>query len=133
MDKCKLTISKLYSNKSCVFIQVKDVDAGIKFLEIEIDFEEFAKCLMGQGEMKCLMKTNKIQNVGKTIKRDTLEFELPMDNYVMEKKDIIDLAKKNCPDGWDVYNYFGSKDSFFTKNNKPYARTQIKKWVKKEK
>ncbi len=132
MDKCKLTITRRCAgDDSNVNIEVRDTDAGVKFLSIKIDFEEFAKCLMGQAEMECLMKVNNLENVGKVIERDNLEFELPTVDYSKRKDFAASEAEKVCPEGWTPFNSFSSKDSFFTKDNKPHARTSIRRWVTK--
>lgn len=71
-----------------------------------------------------------LSHVGKKLVMDKLEFELPEDaDYSTEKEMARTLAKAICPVGWTPDMYFGSQNSFFTKDGKRYARTIIRSYV----
>ena len=132
--KAKLTISRPQrsNGKRMISITVRDSDAGIEFLEIDISLESFAECITGLAYAECDIEFSGLENVGKQIERDTIEFEIPEYIYFGTRKEIAyKLAKETAPDGWIVSNYFGSQSSFFRKDGKDYARTSISRWVEK--
>ena len=131
--KAGLTISRPpYGDGSRkISIQVKDRDASIKFLELEVDYDKFAECLTGLAEVDCEIKVNKIENVGKVIERKKIEFEIPGPEYEVSDEIMKRLAPENTPDGWECSVYFNSQDSFFKKDGKEYARTHISRWIDK--
>lgn len=135
MNKGSLTISRpsYGGDKKKILIQVRDVDAGIRFLDIEIDYADFAACLTGLSEQSCEFEARGLQNVGKRVERDKIEFEVYNPYYKKDDPELIALAKVATPEGWTCSTYFGSQDSFIKKDDKYYARTSISRWVEKEK
>lgn len=135
MHKAKLTISKpsYGDDKRKISIQVKDVDARIRFLKIEIDYDKFTECLTGLADIDCEMEFRGLQNVGKKIETKQLEFKIGDVDYCEMKKVAHKTAKSIVSDEWSCSDYYGSKDSFFMKDGKQWARTTASKWVEKEK
>lgn len=131
--KAALTISRpSYSNgKQKISISVEDVDAVIDFLEIEIDLDEFARCITGLGMAKCEMEVRGLKNVGKKRESMDIVFEMPDVDYNKKLETAQRLAKEAAPEGWESSVYFGSQDSFFTKDGKQYARTRASRCVEK--
>ena len=130
--KGQLTISRpSYSGeRKSISIKVKDSTAGVNFLDIEIPLDNFAECLTGLAAVDCSIEVRGLENVGKTIKRENLVFEMPASiKYSERKSAAFDLAKLAAPAGWVVRDYFDSQDSFFTKDGKDYAQTQMMRWV----
>ena len=134
MKEAKISITRKNSNSEDdnIRIVVYDVDADIEFLELEIDPREFSLALTGLSMVRCLMETMGLNNVGKTIERDTITFKMPECSYKDRKEIAYKAAQEAAPYGWYVSNYFGSKDSFFTKDGEAYGRTSITRWVEKD-
>ncbi len=131
--KAQLSISRLsygYDRRKIKII-VQDTDAEIKFLEIEMDLCKFVECITGLPSVDCDMELKNIQNLGKQKERKTIEFQLPKEKYLLKDEEIIEIAKKHVPEGWTCDMYFDSKGSFFTKDDKRFARTDIVRWITK--
>lgn len=133
--RAALTISRpsYGTGEKKISITVKDKDAGIRFLEIEIDYDTFAEALTGLSESDCMMTVRGLENVGKNIERKEFKFKMPDCGYHNVKDVAAQEAEKLAPEGWKVSTYFGSKDSFFEKDGERHAKTTISRWVKKEK
>ena len=131
--KAQLSISRPFhgDGRKKIEITVQDTDAGIEFLKIEMDLGKFAECLTGLSFVDCDMELRDIQNVGKQKERKAIEFQIPKERYLLKDEEIREIAKEHIPEGWTCGMYFGSKDSFFTKDDKIFARTDISRWVEK--
>jgi hypothetical protein len=129
--KGSLTISRptCGNGREYISIQVKDVNARVRFLEVEINYAEFTACLTGLSETKCDLVVRGLHNVGKTKETDRIMFEMPKHNYNNTRETAILEAQKNTPEGWECDTYFGSQDSFYQKDGKSWATTQIFRWV----
>lgn len=117
-------------------IEVEDASSGIRFLEINLSSEQFMSCLGRLAMVKCDINVKGIEKVGKTMEISKHEFEIPDYVYSLKLDDpdtftqeVRELAQDGLMDGWIADSYFGSKDSFFTKDNKQYARVTIRRWV----
>lgn len=128
----KITISRpnCSSGRKYISIRIDDADAEINFLDIEIGLEEFSEALTGLGSTPCKMEIRGLENVGKKIEREVLEFVLPSGEF-RSKEEAVREAIKNCPDGWTPSLYFGSQTSFFDRDGKRMARCNISRWVDK--
>jgi len=106
-NKAKLTISRpMYGDgRKVISIKVKDSDAVIQFLSIEIGLNEFAECLTGLSEVECEMETRELHNVGKIRETDSIEFEIPGPQYSIGEGDLNEIAKANTPEGWECSLY----------------------------
>ena len=84
MNKGKLTISRpsFGSDKEVIAISVIDKDAVVEFLEIEIDLDEFARCITGLSNIDCNFETRYLEVVGKKREQDTIQFKIS-DDYNM--------------------------------------------------
>ena len=58
-------------------------------------------------------------------------FEIPkeMSGYGHNAEKLQELAQSKLTDGWIADKYFGSQTSFFSKDEKHYARCTIRRWV----
>jgi hypothetical protein len=132
--KAELSISRpsYGDGRKKISILVNDSEARIEFLEIEIDLEAFSECITGLGHCDCEMEVRGLQNVGKKIENMPIVFEVPKElRYSRNKYKIQTLAEKATPDGWHCSTYFGSQNSFFSKDDKDFARTTASRWVDK--
>lgn len=127
--KGRLTISRpsYGDGRKKISIQVKDENAGIRFLEMEVDLDKFTNALTGLCEQECDVKVTGLQNIGKKIERSKIEFEMTEDRFNKE------VAKRVCEslltDGWQLRDSFSSQGSFFKENGKNMARANIVRWV----
>jgi hypothetical protein len=131
--KAQLTISRPnYSDgKNKIKISVRDTEAVINFMDIEIDLDKFTECLTGLSLVDCDMEVRGLENVGKKRESMDIVFELPKEKWHVSKEEAAELAKKATPEGWVCSTYFGSQDSFFKKDDKYYGKTTANRWVVK--
>ena len=129
--KGKLTISRpsYGDGRRKISINVKDVDAGIRFLELEIDLDSFAEAITGLSEIECDLKVMALHNVGKKIERNKIEFKLPSDDICDRKYLAEEELDKVIPEGWSSMETFSSQNSFFKVDGEPWARANIMRWI----
>ena len=119
-----------------VKITVRDTDAVVEFLEVEIDLDKFTECLTGLSGVDCDMEFRRLEVVGKVREHKELTFKMPDSAGFYDKDGARAEAPKPTPDGWEFSDYFGSQDSFFSKETQEgdrgeWARTSIMRWVEK--
>jgi hypothetical protein len=127
--KGNITISRptYGDDRKLITIQVKDRESVTRFLDIEIEYDNFAQLITGLSEVEIDFTVRDLEHVGKV--REVKELEFPIGSGFDDRKEVaIREAKKHTPDGWVCDNYFGSQTSFFTKDDVSYARTTIKRW-----
>lgn len=115
-------------------IEVRDKNASILLVDVKMTPESFMAALGRTGHCPAdLQVTEYPERIGKTMKVDSLSFQLPArakNLYGEECANIARLkAEKVCPKGWQADMYFGSQNSYFTaKDGQKWARTTIRKW-----
>ena len=131
--KAALTISRpsYGDDRKKISIQVRDINARIQFLELEIDLDKFTECLTGLSEVESDMEFRGLENVGKSKETMKIEFEIPDASYITGKDKVKEIAVLNTPEGWTCSSYFSSQNSFFQKDDKYFARTTASRWVEK--
>lgn len=117
-----------------VRIKIIDDDSRCKFVEVELTTQQFTSALGRLSNVECKStKVHGLENVGKTQQFAPFSFVVTSHLKSGDRKTrAIELAKKNCPDGWFPDLYFGSKDSFFYEDDELWARTIIRRWVDKQ-
>jgi len=111
-------------------IDVKDSDAAITFLKIELTPEQLSQCLSRLVNVKCESAiVCDLDKVGKKHTNKKLEFKMPSESMYKDVDTATKLAKENCPDGWEPDLYFGSQESFFYKDGELWAECTIRKWI----
>ena len=119
----------ILADKGGVKIELYDLTAGRTFAVISLTPEQFTQALSRLMYTECEIALHNLDIVGKTMKMDRLTFELPTGTDYKNRTDIaVKLAIEKCPEGWEPDLYFNSQESFFTKDDKNYARTVIRKW-----
>lgn len=126
--KIKGKISLLINQKQTL-IELTCENSNIQFAEITLTPKQLNQVLSRVCNVECDIEVHGLDNVGKVIHRKTHEFEMPETEWKMKKEVAGILAKETCPEGWKPSLYFGSKDSFFEKDGKQFARCQINKWT----
>lgn len=119
------------SGPEVISIRLVDDDAGIEFVQVEVELAAFSDCLTGLADTDCEFEVRGLENVGKRIERETIEFLMPDCEFGNRKSVAKEEAMKVTPEGWTPKLYFGSQDSFFQREGKDYARTHIVRWVNK--
>ncbi len=125
---CKIT---LLVDKQGARIELHDVPSGLTFFRAEMTAEDFMAALgrLGYAGMEKAEIFN-LEKIGKTLLIDKIEFEMPEGVPHKElSKVAYQLALEQCPAGWEPDSYFNSRDSFFYKNEKQWARATIRKYV----
>lgn len=121
-------------NREYTEIELKDVNSNITFATVRLTPEQTIACLSRLGHVECEIELDGLDNLGKKMQISKLEFEIPANIYrqqmrVIPVKELTEYAQSLLTDGWVADSYFGSKDSFFTRDGKKYARCTIRRWV----
>lgn len=109
-----------------ISITIRDENAVQEFIEVRIKYEDFTKAIMNRPS-PIEFKVRGLDKVGKVRISERLDFEIPKDLDKWRDEGMIELhslAKEAAGEGWEPSLYFGSKESFFTKDGSEYARTQ---------
>jgi len=127
--KISISVTHCGSGEKYISIELIDEASGIHFVDAKMSFEDFAKAITGQAHMKMHFKARGLDRVGKVMEHKPFEFVIPKCDYHDRLHIAEKIAVRICPEGWVPDKYFGSKDSFFEKDGKQYARTTIRRWV----
>jgi len=75
----KLTISRpiCSDGSEYVSISVLDEDSNINFLNIQIGYSDFTKCLMGLSRVDCELSTRGLDKVGLYLRTRKISVEMP--------------------------------------------------------
>jgi len=110
--KGQISISRVFGDESYIQIEIIDKNSRAHFLEIRMDFEEFAKCLTGQSHIDMEFTPRGLYVVGKIKEQKELKFEIPESINFLHHKDYAEKhAQTFADDGWTASLYFGSQDS----------------------
>lgn len=135
----RITISRPNSNhpdwENKIHIQVIDENSQAIFLDILINYDEFTKAITGQS-VPMKFEKRQLENVGLHKVSELIEFELPVigaGNDITRESLAEAVAKKLCDKTeWKPDLSFNSRNSFFEKDNKTFARTYKYKFVNKK-
>jgi len=126
----QLTISRQIGGGERISIRIRDERAGIEFVEATLTLEQYALAISGQGYVPCEVVVQGLENVGKRLEVDTLEFPLGCSEYGGKRKEIAaQQAAEWCPAGWLPDTRFGSRGSFFQRDGETWARCTIRRWA----
>ena len=79
--KARVSINQFTGSRSGMMLSVKDDESGLIICEVEMDFEQFGRCVSGSGdkvgEIRTLIKPEHLQNVGKTREWKYVSIKLP--------------------------------------------------------
>ena len=121
----------LLASEDGVSIEIEDEASSCVIVKGFLTSEQFCQALGRLAHTK--MKECAVYNldiVGKKMELDKLEFPLSSDDYTNNRELAQKEVHKYCPEGWKPDISFSSQNSFFyTKDNKRYARTTIRRWV----
>ena len=110
-------------------LEIRDRDAGICFVALELTAEKFVGLLARQGLVRCDAEVQGLENVGKMQVHKKHEFRIGPSDYHTRDDIARAEARASCPPGWTTDGYFGSQSSFFRRDGEEWARTTIRRWV----
>ena len=114
-------------------IEIEDHNASTRFVRIKLTPEQLSKCLSRQALVECEIEVSGLNKVGKVHENKNFTFEIPDNLRGSSNSDELSQICQHLLDenneGWVCDGYFGSKNSFFEKNGKVYARAVIRRWV----
>jgi len=130
--KIQAQISIMFSDNG-LDIQIRDNDSFIEFIDLHLNPKQTCQALSRLGNTPVeTCDVIGLEHVGKYLETQKLTFGMP-ENFPYDKELAYNQARMNCPEGWEVDNYFGSQDSFFTdKHGLHFARATIRRWVDKK-
>lgn len=121
----------LLVNSDETTIEVEDVNSRLSVIKIKLTPEQLSQALSRLSSTPCQFQFNDSGLIGKIHKCKKIEFELPdeLQGYSRDDGVLHLFALTKCSDGWVPDKYFGSQDSFFTKDGRRWARCTIRRWV----
>jgi len=114
-------------------IELRDDDSSTMIARVELTPEQFSSAMSRLAYTECSIEVfpEKYDRVGKVMEHKTFEFKMPVKKFGYDKETAKDIIKTLCPKGWIPELSFSSQGSFFMKDEKWWARTIIRRWVKK--
>lgn len=109
--KGKLAIVRpLGGDSGQINIHVEDDQAGVRFLEIVISLENFAKAITGQGGIDCNLKIRALSKVGLIREHKSMRVFVPDHAYSDREEVAGGAVRKAESDGWigridDAHNH----------------------------
>lgn len=118
-----------------VRIELRDNASSSLFAVVKLSPTQFCQAMSRLAHTPCeKMEVFDLEKLGKTLEYKPFEFEMPIVDFNTDrKKEADELVRKLCPKGWTPDLYFNSQSSFFRRDEKSFARTTIRRWVKKTK
>lgn len=114
-----------YFSRDGLRVAITDGKSRIKFLEMKIKPEDLYGIFASYGAVPCQLEFNKLQHVDKKLEVQEFIFEVSEADISV----AIEECKKVCPEGWIADTYYGSKGSFFEKDDKKLARTTLRRYT----
>ena len=113
-------------------IEVTDDDSCLTFLDIHMSSEQICKALSRLASVSVdSCEVYGLERIGKTMEHKRFSFQIPGESFRDRKALAEQISQSQCPEGWESDNYFGSQDSFFSKDGKDYARTTRRRYIEK--
>lgn len=117
-------------NSEYTKIEIRDSDSVTILCEVKLTPEQLSTMLSRQVRVDCECETGDLSRIGKKHENRNFEFEFNHSHSKEELSATCDEAMKKAGlDEWVPDNYYGSRDSFFKKDDKFYARVTIRRWV----
>lgn len=115
-------------------IRITNNQSNTDFVRAKLTPEQLSMCLSRMGNTKCEVDVYGLDKIGKTHENTKFEFEIldsmhKKGNEVSLHATCIESLQKQGMEGWIPDAYYGSQDSFFSRNGKHFARVTIRRWV----
>lgn len=129
--KIEVSIDIRASYDDKITINIYDKISGTMFFEAVMTNEQFINATMNRLAHTPITSAslNHIERVGKKLELDTFVFEIPRNCDDEYAKTNVDILVRAIPGNWVAEKSFSSQNSFFSKDDKYYARTTIRRWV----
>ena len=131
--KIKSKVS-IHCGEDGVWVVIDDSLSGLPFLRCFIPASDFMAMVGGKRNVEVDMEIHNLDKIGKTLEHKTFIFEMPLfpglPTLSTARTVARDYVKRICPEGWKPDLHFLAKDSFFLKDGKRFAKTELRRWVK---
>ena len=110
-------------------IELYDSDASTTFAKVVLTPEQLSSALSRLAYTECDIEVFGLEKLGKRMEHKKFDFEVPKD---IDKKELAKLSQELIDKengGWISDGYFSSQDSFFTRDDKRYARCIVRRWL----
>lgn len=121
-------------NQDYATIEIRDDNACTTFVKVTLTPEQLSCALSRLSKTECKVEVFGLDRVGKKHEHKSFEFEVSEE--VLKGKGnmayncaIAMNAQGLIDEGWISDNYYGSQNSYFTKDGKKFARTIIRRYV----
>ena len=114
-----------------MIIELHDADSNMRFAEVKLSPEQAMQVMSGVRMTECTMRVCGLELVGKRMEQDTMVVEVP-DRICLgdeRKKAAEEAVLAVLPDGWELFDSFSSKGSFFRRGGRRFVRANIRRWV----
>jgi hypothetical protein len=108
-------------------IKVRCESSKITFLEVTLTNDELASMMSRLANTSCDFEVKGLDKVGKQMEHRVFEFEY-FDKSNIEYTCETAMGNDGLVD-WTSMHFYGSQNSFFTKDGKQMARTTIRRWI----
>lgn len=120
----------IFINREYTTFEIEDENASVTFVKIRLTPEQLSAALSRQAMVECELEVHGIEKVGKRMEHESFVFEIPKELASSNNEDKLhEIAQGLLSDGWISDRYFRSQNTFFTKDDKQYARVTIRRWV----
>ena len=110
-------------------LEIYDDEARLRIVKITLNNKQVCQMLSRLSNVNCEnTEVFGLDKIGKKHTNKSFDFPMPEHEWSNRIKVALKEIKKVCPKRWESDDYFGSRDSFFLKNGKEYARVTIRKW-----
>ncbi len=117
----------LFSAERGMTIEVKDANSGSQVFTVNLPADQIAKMLSSRAHLPCMYTVERTDISGKHEHRAEMSVELPEGLAYGDREAVAErLLIAQCPEGWETSCYLGSKDSFYKKGDRSYAKTIIR-------
>lgn len=114
-------------------IELIDMNANTVFVQVTLTPEQLSQMLSRLSHTHCEIEVMGLDKVGKTHENEQFEFEIDRNissstySVILQKiaQEILDIEGG----GWIADVYFSSQNSFFTFNDKNYARCTKRRYI----
>lgn len=109
-------------------LEIVDETSRVRVVKLKLTCEDVCRMFSRHAFLPCFVEYGNLSRVGKKLVLDNIKFEMPVCDYNKRNEIAYSKAVELCPEGWQVDNYFGSKNNWFNKDNKNYCNATIRKW-----
>lgn len=123
-----VTISK--NNRDQVTVYLKDRNSNIRFAEVKLTLEDYARVITGLSEVIGEGEVRGLENIGKLYVHQPRTAHCPHENYTHEQYE--QWLQDNCrEEGWIVNSYLGSQTSISRSQDPEHRGSTLRYFVYK--